>query len=741
MFQQGRIFGSLRSHCGLGGKNVTFNQALQRLTRSYATKPIKKLSLMRNIGISAHIDSGKTTLTERILYYTGRIDDIHEVRGKDGVGATMDNMDLEREKGITIKSAATHVTWGKHFINIIDTPGHVDFTIEVERSLHVLDGAILVVCGSSGVQSQTMTVDRQMKRYQVPRLVFINKLDRLGADPWKVIKGLKAKLGLNCAAIQIPIGIQNNHEGVIDIIERQAIYFTGGKGDTIEKREVNERMKPVMEEKRVILLEALANFDETIADKLLEGEEPTVAEIKAAIRKGVINHGFAPVLMGSAVKNKGVQPLIDAVCDYLPDPLERDRFAFDKKEEGTKVQLIPDKTLPLVAYAFKLEESKYGQLTWMRVYQGEMKKGAMVTNINLDKKEKVPRLVRMHAGELEDIDSIGPGDICAIYGVDCASGETFTDGSVQLQLNPMHVPAPVISLSISVKSQQHSQTFMKALKRFSREDPTFHVLKDPETQETLIAGMGELHLEIYVERMRREYDLAVVLGKPRVNFRETITSPKTFDYTHKKQSGGAGQYARIAGRIEPVGEDEELQTEFVNSILGNTIPPNYIPGIEKGFNDMLSKGPLIGHPVDRVRMILLDGAYHAVDSSEFAFRNCTHIAFTEAFMKAEPTLLEPVMSIEIQCPLEFQSAAISTLTKRRGTVSNAYIDGQLVTIEAEVPLALMFGYATELRSATEGKGEFAMEYQSHKLVPRDRLPGIIAEYKKKQQAEEKRLNS
>jgi len=710
------------------------------MTRYYATKPAKKLSLMRNIGISAHIDSGKTTLTERILYYTGRIDDIHEVRGKDGVGATMDNMDLEREKGITIKSAATHVTWGKHFLNIIDTPGHVDFTIEVERSLHVLDGAILVVCGTSGVQSQTMTVDRQMRRYQVPRLVFINKLDRLGADPWKVIKALKAKLNLNCAAIQIPIGVQNNHEGIIDIVERKAVYFLGNKGETIDKREINDRMKPVVEEKRTILLESLANFDETIADKLLEGEEPTVEEVKAAIRKGVISNAFIPVLMGSAVKNKGVQLLIDAICDYLPNPTERERTAFDKKEDGVKVPLVPDKTLPLVALAFKLEESKFGQLTWMRIYQGEMKKGSVITNMNLDAKAKVPRLVRMHAGELEDIDSIGAGDICAIYGVDCASGETFTDGTLQVQMNPMHVPAPVISLSISVKSQQHSQTFMKALKRFAREDPTFHMLKDPETQETLIAGMGELHLEIYVERMRREYDLAVVLGKPRVNFRETITANRTFDHTHKKQSGGAGQYARIAGRLEPVLDEDEPQTEFVNSILGNTIPPNYIPGIEKGFNDMLAKGPLIGHPVDRVRMILLDGAYHSVDSSEFAFRNCTHIAFTEAFMKAEPTLLEPVMNIEIQCPLEFQSAAISTLTKRRGTVNNASIDGQLVTIEAEVPLALMFGYATELRSATEGKGEFAMEYNSHKVVARDRLQGIIDEYKKKAAADEKRLH-
>jgi len=442
---------------------------------------------MRNIGISAHIDSGKTTLTERILYYTGRIKEIHEVRGKDGVGAKMDSMDLEREKGITIKSAATFVTWGKHFINIIDTPGHVDFTIEVERSLHVLDGAVLVVCGVSGVQSQTMTVDRQMRRYQVPRLVFINKLDRLGADPWKAMKGLKAKLNLPCAAIQIPIGVQNNHDGIIDIIEREAVYFNGPRGEDVSRQEVSDRLKPVVEEKRTILLEQLANFDETIQDKLLEGEEPTVAEIKAAIRRGVLSNQFVPVLMGSAFKNKGVQLLIDAVCDYLPDPTERERTVFDKTNEGAKVTLVTDKSKPLVAYAFKLEENKFGQLTWMRIYQGELKKGQVISNTSVETKSKVPKLVRMHASDQEEIDSIGPGDICAMFGVDCASGETFTDGTLNYQINPMHVPAPVISLSVSVKSQQQSGTFMKALKRFSREDPTFHILKDNETQETLIA--------------------------------------------------------------------------------------------------------------------------------------------------------------------------------------------------------------------------------------------------------------
>eukprot|EP01127_Copromyxa_protea_P000499 TRINITY_DN10418_c0_g1_i1.p1 TRINITY_DN10418_c0_g1~~TRINITY_DN10418_c0_g1_i1.p1 ORF type:complete len:748 (-),score=225.62 TRINITY_DN10418_c0_g1_i1:45-2000(-) len=649
-------------------------------------------------------------------------------------------MDLEREKGITIKSAATFVTWGKYFINIIDTPGHVDFTIEVERSLHVLDGAVLVVCGVSGVQSQTMTVDRQMKRYAVPRLVFINKLDRLGADPWKAIKGIRAKLGLNCASLQIPIGLQSGHEGVIDLVEKRAIYFRGPKGEDMEFVECPERMKPVMEEKRAALLESIAEFDEAIMEKLLEGEEPTVEELKVAIRRGVLANKFAPVLMGSAFKNKGVQPLLDAICEYLPSPDERERICFDKNEEGKEITLKPDPKEKFVALAFKLEENKNGQMTWLRVYQGELKKGATIYNTAQDQKVKVPKLVKMNSSEMEEIPSVKAGDICAIFGVDCASGETFTEGTLKYQINPLHVPEPVISLSIAVKQQQNSQVLMKALKRFSREDPTFHVLKDPETHETLIAGMGELHLEIYVERMRREYELAVVLGKPRVNFRETITDTVNFDYTLKKQSGGAGQYARLIGRLEPIDESENIHKEFVNSVMGNDIPPNYIPAIEKGFEDMQAKGPLIGNQVERVRMVLLGGAHHAVDSSEFAFRNATHGAFTEAFMKASPTLLEPIMNLEIQCPIEFQSPVMTTLNKRRGTVTNATIDGAFCVIEAEVPLALMFGYATELRSASEGKGEFTMEYKCHAHVAGDRLQGIVNEVKEKNAQEEKRMN-
>jgi len=419
--------------------------------------------------------------------------------------------------------------------------------------------------------------------------------------------------------------------------------------------------------------------------------------------------------------------------------LSRQRTCFDKNQDGAEVVLSTDPKAKFVALAFKLEENKNGQLTWLRVYQGELKKGATIYNTAQDQKVKVAKRVRMNASQMEEIPSVRAGDICAIFGVDCASGETFTEGTLKYQVNPLHVPDPVISLSIAVKTQQNSQQLMKALKRFAREDPTFHVLKDPETHETLIAGMGELHLEIYVERMRREYELGVVLGKPRVNFRETITDVVNFDYTLKKQTGGAGQYAKIVGRLEPIDESEGLTKEFVNSVMGNNIPPNYIPAIQKGYEDMQQKGPLIGNHVDRVRMILLDGAYHAVDSSEYSFRNCTHLAFTEAFLKASPCLLEPIMNIEVQCPVEFQSQVLTTLNKRRGTVTNATIDGAMVVIEAEVPLALMFGYATELRSASEGKGEFSMEYKQHKLVSGDRLQGVIEEYRKRNAAEEKRL--
>eukprot|EP01130_Rhizamoeba_saxonica_P012220 TRINITY_DN5130_c0_g1_i1.p1 TRINITY_DN5130_c0_g1~~TRINITY_DN5130_c0_g1_i1.p1 ORF type:complete len:739 (-),score=201.34 TRINITY_DN5130_c0_g1_i1:43-2259(-) len=705
--------------------------------RSYAIKDVKPIEKLRNIGISAHIDSGKTTLTERILFYTGKIREIHEVRGKDGVGAKMDNMELEREKGITIKSAATFVDWDDININIIDTPGHVDFTMEVERSLKVLDGAVLVLCGASGVQSQTMTVDRQMKRYNVPRLVFVNKLDRLGADPWKALKGLREKLNLNVATVQLPIGLHTNHNGVVDIIEQRAIYFEGDKGEKIVYKEVPKAMVREMAEKRAELIDVLSGVNDGLLMKVMEGEEPSVEEIKQAIKEGVRDLTFTPMFMGSAYKNKGVQPLLDGVRDYLPNPYERNTQAYDEKNELYDVD-PKDLSKPTLAYAFKIEDNRFGQLTWIRVYQGIIKKGAQIFNANVGSKAKVPRLAKMHAGDLEDINEIKAGDICALFGVDCASGETFTTGSKHLMTN-MHVPDPVISLSIQVKSKNQVGAFTKALTKYQREDPTFRVTQDQETHETLIAGMGELHLEVYVERMKREEGVSAIIGKPRVAFRETILSEAPIDFTHKKQTGGAGQYARIIGRLEPVPEDEidpnmKNGNEFVNNMFGSAIPPNYIPAIEKGFDDVKMKGPLIEHPIQNVRFVLESGDFHAVDSSEFAFRLCTQYAFTKAFREASPTLLQPIMSVQIQFPSSFQSEVNASVLKRKGTIDNASLEGQIIIMDCQVPLANMFGYATELRSMTEGKGEFSMEYQQHDYVTNEDLNRILAKYEQEKQS-------
>eukprot|EP01129_Flabellula_baltica_P017120 TRINITY_DN9394_c0_g1_i1.p1 TRINITY_DN9394_c0_g1~~TRINITY_DN9394_c0_g1_i1.p1 ORF type:complete len:735 (-),score=213.87 TRINITY_DN9394_c0_g1_i1:55-2259(-) len=702
------------------------NRNLLSSKRSYAKKAAIKLDKLRNIGISAHIDSGKTTLTERILFYTGRIGSIHDVRGKDGVGAKMDSMDLEREKGITIKSAATSVSWKGHPINIIDTPGHVDFTIEVERSLRVLDGAVLVVCGVSGVQSQTLTVDRQMKRYSVPRVVFINKLDRLGADPWKVIKSIRSKLDINAVAVQLPIGLTNNHKGVVDLITQKAYTYTGGQGENIVEEDIPFSMQQLFEEKRNELIEALIDTDDEFAEKALMGEELTVEDFKTAMRKVVIAKTLVPVFMGSAFKNKGVQHLLDGVIEYLPSPKDIAYSGFDKKT-GDPVPLTPSSKEPFVAFAFKLEESKYGQLTWLRVYQGALKKGDIIDNVTANERGKISRMAKMHSDELEDINEIRAGDICAAFGVECASGETFTAPGYGVQMNSIFVPDPVISLGISINSKTQSHLLSKALKRFQREDPTFQVSVDEETGETLISGMGELHLQIYVERMKREYDIQTTIGKPRVAYRETITKRSHFNYVHKKQTGGQGQFAHIIGYIEPL-DEEEGKHEFVNHLTGLNIPANYVPAIEKGFMESCEKGPLMEHPVERIRFVVEDGSSHAVDSSEFAFRNCTQYAFTEAFSKAGGTLLQPIMELEVTCPAEYQQAINNGINKRKGSIVNATIEGSTAIIVGKVALANMFGYSTELRSQTEGKGEFSMEYFNHEPVPVNECQRIIDDY-------------
>lgn len=702
---------SVQSFCAAQQASIT--PFLTNHSRSFASKfrdyDIKDL---RNIGISAHIDSGKTTLTERILYYTGVIREIHEVGGKDSVGAKMDSMDLEREKGITIQSAATFVNWKDTPINIIDTPGHVDFTIEVERALRVLDSAIMVVCGSSGIQSQTITVDRQMKRYNVPRIIFVNKLDRAGADPQRAVMGCRTELGLKCAAVQYPIGLEDQHKGIIDIIERKAYSFGGIKGEEMEEIEIPEFLAPLAELQRTELIEQLADVDEEIAEMFILEEEPSVADIKAAIRRCTIARTFCPIFMGSAYKNKGVQPLLDGVVDYLPNPTEVENIALDQDNNEAEIILSSDSDKPLVALAFKLEEGRFGQLTYMRIYQGTLQKGETCINTATQRKVKVPRMVKMHSNEMIDVQGAESGEIVAMFGVDCNSGTTFTDGR-KVTMSSIHVPDPVISLAIAPTDPMKGAGFRKALARFQKEDPTFKVSHDEESQETIISGMGELHLEIYGERMEREYGVPVTMGHPKVNYREVPTQRVDFNYLHKKQTGGSGQFGRVIGYLEPLDEDEEsMDFQFVNKLVGMNIPPEYHNAIEKGFTEAC--GPthgITGHPIIGVRVVLEDGQSHPVDSSEMAFKTAALHAFRMAFKDSNPEVMEPIMTVEVFFPSQFQSSVLGGVTKRRGMINNVEaVDDVASKVVAHVPLSQMFGYSSELRSQTEGKGEYAMDY-------------------------------
>ena len=695
---------------------------------------------LRNIGISAHIDSGKTTLTERILFYTGRISSIHDVRGKDGVGAKMDSMDLEREKGITIQSAATFCAWKDAHINIIDTPGHVDFTIEVERALRVLDGGILVLCGVSGVQSQSLTVDRQMKRYKVPRLAFVNKLDRQGSNPWKVIGDLRNQLKLNAAALQIPIGLEGEHKGVIDLIEEKAIMFNGEKGEIVVEGEIPPEYTKTVDEKRAELFEKLADADDEIAELFLMEEMPDAETLKAAIRRTTLSCTFVPVFMGSAFKNKGVQPLLDGVLDYLPEPHEKENFALDRSKGEEPVLVTSKSEDPLLALAFKLEETQYGQLTYMRVYQGSLKKGNYITNVNDGKKIKLARIVRMHSDDMEEIDEADAGEVVAMFGVDCRSMDTFSDGNTNLAMSSMFVPEPVMSLAVKPKKSDMQNNFSKAIAKFTKEDPTLRVKIDQETKETILSGMGELHLEVYIERMNREYGVECVTGQPNVNYKETVNKKQKFDWLHKKQTGGSGQYARVIGFIEPMTEEEMKETGkvnvFENRCIGTNIPPEYFSSCEKGMTDAVVEGALVGCEVEGLRVVLEDGASHAVDSSDMAFRICMANAIRDTMKQANPSVLEPVMTVEVEVPAEFQGAVVAALNRRMGLIQSSDMndDGSGIRIIGEVPLANMFGYSTELRSQTQGKGEFTMEYFKHIPVPKNVQEELMQRYKQEREA-------
>ncbi len=689
---------------------------------------------MRNIGISAHIDSGKTTLSERILYYCQKIHAIHEVKGKDGAGATMDSMDLERERGITIQSAATNVTWKDYTINLIDTPGHVDFTIEVERSLRVLDGAILVLCSVAGVQSQSITVDRQLKRYHVPRLAFINKCDRTGANPFKVKAQLAEKLGLNPVFMNIPIGLEDKLEGVIDLLEMKAVYFDGANGEVLRYAEIPAHLAADAARYREELIEAASMFDDELMEAALEGTA-TNEQIVRAVRAGCISERLVPVFVGSAYKNKGVQLLLDGVAAYLPDPTEVKNYALDLDKGEEQVLLKADPNEKTVALGFKLEDGQYGQLTYVRIYQGDIKKGSELFNTRSRKKFKVGRLVRMHANNMEDINEGYNGDIVALFGIDCASGDTFCHPDLNYAMTSMYIPEPVISLAIEPADKKSADQMAKALNRFTKEDPTFQTFVDPESNQTIIKGMGELHLEVYIERMRREYKCEVTTGRPQVAYREAVTQRAEFNYTHKKQTGGSGQYGKVAGFIEPC---EDKNYEFVDQIKGGAIPKEFIPSCDKGFQEAIKKGTLLGFPIVNTRVTINDGQSHPVDSSDIAFQLAAIGGFREAYEKAKPVILEPIMRVSIEGPTEFQGNFFASINQRRGMIVSSTEEGSFCKVEAEVPLSEMFGFSTVIRSLSQGKAEFTMEFLKYGRVPSAVSDQLRKEYLEKKKAEQGR---
>ena len=701
----------------------------------------KRLSKVRNIGIAAHIDSGKTTATERVLFYTGRIKQIHEVRGKDGVGSKMDSMELEREKGITIQSAATFCDWKKtedgeeqtYHINLIDTPGHIDFTIEVERALRVLDGAVMILCAVSGVQSQTITVDRQMKRYNIPRISFVNKMDRMGANPWKAVEQINSKLKIHAAAVQIPIGVEDQCKGVVDLINMRSIYTEGPRGVQVRVEDkVPEDLRGFAEQKRQELIEKLADVDDEIAEMFLDERTPTPEQIKAAIRRATIGLKFTPVLMGSALADKCIQPMLDAVCDYLPNPGDVQNLALDKSKGEAETKLVPYNSLPFVGLAFKLEENNYGQLTYIRVYQGTLRKGTYLFNSRTDKKVRIPRIVRMHSNEMEDVSEVGAGEICAVFGVECASGDTFTDGNLPYTMSSMFVPDAVMSLSIKPKRTTDADNFSKAMNRFQREDPTFRLYVDEESEETIISGMGELHLEIYVERLRREYKVECVTGQPRVAYRETISQRADFDYLLRKQTGGPGDFARVVGWIEPNSEPE--QNSFENQVTGGAIPDKFISACGKGFMEACEKGPLLGHKVIGAKMVVNDGATHVTDSSDFAFSLAAQMAFRKVFPDAGGQVLEPLMKTTIMAPNEFQGNVLMLMNKRNATIIDTEIGSEDFTLIADCSLNAMFGFSTQLRAATQGKGEFSMEFSHYAPAAPHLQKELVAKYQKELEA-------
>ncbi len=694
---------------------------------------MERLSNIRNIGISAHIDSGKTTLTERILFYAGRIHRIHEVKGKDGAGATMDFMELERERGITITSAATTVEWDGKQVNIIDTPGHVDFTVEVERSLRVLDGAVLVLCAVGGVQSQSITVDRQMRRYRVPRIAFINKMDRTGADPARVVSELESKLGHVAVPMQIPMGDGTTFAGIIDLVKMKAVYYDGPNGEDIRYEAIPEQYVEEADRARHGMLDTLNLYDDDLMAIMMEGHEPTEDQIHKAVRSATLRRDITPVFLGSAFKNKGVQQLLDAVSKYLPSPIDRIAYACDNANDGAEMTISADPDGPLVAMAFKIVDEPFGQVTYVRVYQGQFARGKTYKISRTNGTQRVGRVYRLHANKREDLDAASAGDIIGVTGIDCVSGDTLCDPEISVSLESMHVPEPVMSVSIMPERMADREPMSKAINRFCKEDPTFHSHFDEDAGQTIISGMGELHLEVYVERMKREYKCNVVVGQPRVQYKEAPTQITPYNYKHKKQTGGSGQYAHVVGTLVPMELNGETDYEFENKVTGGRVPSEYIPSVDKGFQMARPRGPLAGYEVVGVKMILEDGSSHAVDSSDLAFQLCARAAFREAVRDSKPCLLEPIMKVEVEVPVEFQGGVSGDLASRRGLINGTDVKSGIVTIDAEVPLANMFGYSTDLRSLTQGRGNFTMEFASFRKMPNSFQEEIIAKAQKERE--------
>ena len=690
---------------------------------------------VRNIGISAHIDSGKTTLTERMLFYAGKIHRMGEVRGRNG-GATMDFMDLERERGITITSAATTIEWCDHEINIIDTPGHIDFTIEVERSLRVLDGVVLVLCAVGGVQSQSVTVDRQMKRYRVPRITFINKMDRTGADPARVVAELEGKLGHVAVPMQIPIGSGDSFAGVVDLVRMKAVTFEGSAGQSVKLHSIPADLLDEADRARQGSLDTLSLYDDELMEFMLDDQngdtEPPEDLIHAAVRRATLAREITPVFFGSAYHNKGVQALLDAIGRYLPSPLDRVAYASDNYNDGAETAVTADPDGHTVAMAFKLVDEPFGQVTYTRIYRGRIVKGGQYVNSRTGRKQRVGRILRMHADHREDLSAARAGDIVAVMGIDCASGDTLCSPEISLALESIHVAEPVISLAVRPASTKDGDAMTKAFARFMKEDPTFHFRHDAQANETVISGMGELHLDVYVERARREYQAEIEVGAPKVTYREAPTVEANFNYRHKKQTGGAGQYAHVIGKLVPLPEDAEQDYEFENKVTGGRIPTEYIPSVDKGFQMARSKGPLAGFEIVQVKMVLQDGTSHAVDSSDLAFQVCARWAFRQAFLRAKPVLLEPIMRVEVEVPTVHQGSVAGDLSSRRGLITATEVKANATVITAEVPLANMFGYATDLRSLTQGRATFAMEFACYRRTPAKVQEDILAQIKAEQ---------